>query len=221
MHRFKLRSSDRLRTLRPGRTGVALWALCLLGACGQVEEAPPATESGTQAQPESLPALESVEVAGVQLEPRSMVDDRVSLLMPEGLALMDSEALAFKYPSDRRPTDVYTDESGGLNVIVNHTAEAMTIAGLDQARQFTEQMFGRMDPTAEWVVSEMRSVQGRDWFYLDFRSTASGVPIRNMMSATSLGGTMLAVTVNMTGDLEAAWAEPAEAILASLQVRGE
>jgi hypothetical protein len=47
------------------------------------------------------------------------------------------------------------------------------------------------------------------------------VPIRNMMSATSLGGTMLAVTVNMTGDLEAAWAEPAEAILASVQVRGE
>lgn len=215
MHPTERRPSLHSSTLRQGQAGLAGLALCLLAACGQVEEAP------VEDEPEPLPVLESIEVAGISLEPRSMVDERVALLMPAGLDLMDAEALAYKYPSDRRPTEVYTDESGGLNLIVNHTAEAMNLAGLDQARQFTEEMFGRMDPTAEWVASEMRSVQGRDWFYLDFRSTASGVPIRNMMSATSLGGTMLAVTVNMTGDLEAAWAEPAEAILASVQVRGE
>ena len=195
--------------------GGALAALCLASACGGAEEAPEADA------PEPPPPLESVEIAGVRLEPRTMVSDQVSLLMPVGLELMDAETLAFKYPSDPRPTEVYTDETGLLNLIVNHTAEAMTPEGLDQARQFTEQMFGKMDPTVEWIASEMRTVQGRDWFHLDFRSTASGYSIRNMMSATSLDGTMLMVTVNMTDNLEPAWAETAGAVLASVQVRGD
>ena len=207
-------------TPRQVRAGFVGLMLCLFSACGQVEETAP-EEAHAEGGSAPLPALKSIEIAGVLLEPRSVADERVSLLMPAGFERMDAEAIAYKYPSETRPMEVYTDESGGLNVIVNHTAEVMTLAGLDQARQFTEEMFGRMDPTAEWVASEMRSVRGRDWFYLDFRSTASGVPLRNMLSATSLSGTMLAVTVNMTGDLEAAWAKPAEAILASVQVHGE
>lgn len=215
MHRSAVRSSIHRSPSNRRRAGWILAALCAVSACGGEAEPDPVGNA------EPLPALESVEVAGIHLEPRSMVEGRVSLLMPAGLELMDEEALAFKYPSDRRPTQVYTDESGMLNLIVNHTAESMAAEGLDQARQFTEEMFGKMDPTAEWVASEMRTVQGREWFYLDFRSTASGLPIRNMMAATSLGGTMLMVSANMTDALEADWVAPVEAVLASVQVRGE
>jgi hypothetical protein len=193
-------------------------ALCLLGACGGAG-ADPQAEAAQVPAAEPPPPLESVEVAGVRLEPRSMVDGRVSLLVPEGFELLDEETLALKYPSQPRPTQVYSDASGGVNLIVKHTDEVLAAKGLDEARLFTQRMLGNMDPGLEWVSSELRTVQGREWFTLDYRSMSSGVALRNMLSATSFEGTMLMVTINLTGELEAEWAEPASAVLASVQVR--
>ncbi len=178
-------------------------ALCLLGACGGAG-ADPQAEAAQVPAAEPPPPLESVEV---------------SLLVPEGFELLDEETLALKYPSQPRPTQVYSDASGGVNLIVKHTDEVLAAKGLDEARLFTQRMLGNMDPGLEWVSSELRTVQGREWFTLDYRSMSSGVALRNMLSATSFEGTMLMVTINLTGELEAEWAEPASAVLASVQVR--
>ena len=57
----------------------------------------------------------------VQLEERSVLGGKVVLLLPVTFELMGEEMLRLKYPAERRPTVVYTNPAGSVNVALNHT----------------------------------------------------------------------------------------------------
>ncbi len=60
----------------------------------------------------ALPLL-SLTIAQIELETKSILNDRVEIKVPSEFDFMSEDMMKLKYPSERRPTVVYTNESGG------------------------------------------------------------------------------------------------------------
>lgn len=157
-------------------------------------------------------------VEGITLKPMKVIDGRLSLLIPDGFTVMTDDLLRVKYPTDNRPTLVYTNENGSVNVAINHTQNRMAMSQLDEARQAMEAAFQKVHPTAKWYEKGPKTINGRDWQTLNLETTAIDTQIRNMMVFTSSDNRMLMTSVNITKELEGQWLKAGEAIVESLVV---
>ena len=131
---------------------------------------------------------------------------------------MSEEMLVVKYPSERRPALVLTNEEGSVNIAFNHTASALAPEQLEEAWKAMDQMFRGNYPGAEWFRSEITEIKGRPWFVLELRTPAADTDIRNLMLGTSLDGRLLIVAVNMTKGLEQEWLPLAQQIVESIEI---
>ena len=165
----------------------------------------------------TLPALAQPAEA---LTPKVLLGGTVQVLVPAGFAPMSQELLRVKYPSTRRPTLVYSNASGSINLALNHTANPLQPNQLAEMHQAMETMFKRLYPSAVWFQSGLKTINGRAFFLLDLRTPALDTEIRNLMVGTSLQGRLLLITFNVTQQHEARWLPTAQKILASIKVNG-
>jgi hypothetical protein len=195
-------------------------ALILLIGLAGCRDQPSATSEDHNAVNGTIETKASEErsVGDVILSPMTVAEGRLSLLIPKDFSLMDEDMLQVKYPSERRPTHVYTNKRGSVNIAVNHTSNRMQPTDLPIAHKQFESMFRNLYPSATWFTCEMVTINDREWFALDLRTPAIDTEIRNIMAGTSVEGRLLMVSVNITKELEDTWLEPAAAIIASLHV---
>lgn len=67
-------------------------------------------------------------LSGSKLEAKSVMNGKLSVLLPAGFTLMGLEMLKAKYPIEgHRPTEVYTNEEGTINTAFNHTQNQCSI----------------------------------------------------------------------------------------------
>jgi hypothetical protein len=161
----------------------------------------------------SLPAI-----GGVTLAERSLLGDRLTLLVPESFTRMGDEMLRRKYPSERRPTLVLTNREGSVNVAVNHTQDALQPSQIAEAHASLEQTFRRVYPSARWERSEVVSLGGRDFFVLDLRTPSMDTEVRNIMAGTSLDGRLLLIAFNCTREMETEWGAVGQRIVESARL---
>lgn len=162
--------------------------------------------------------LTATTVQGVALQPKSAINGKLSLLIPEEFTVMSEEMLSLKYPSSRRPTLVYTNEAGSVNVAINHTQDRMPPASIAAFHRQMDGTFRSLYPSAQWFDSRMTQINGRSWMLLHFRTPAIDTEVRNLMVGTSLDGRLLIVSANITRELEDQWLAPAEAIIQSVRI---
>jgi hypothetical protein len=151
--------------------------------------------SSTTQEPTSR--LQQTTVGGVTLKPSNPIPG-LELLLPEGFSEMDESMIATKYPATNRPTVVYTDETGAINVAINHTQSKISPNQLEQLHQQLDTSIRQSQPNANWMFSGFQHYHGRKWTQLEFQSTAADTKIHNMMLATSAQGRMLAISFNCT-----------------------
>jgi hypothetical protein len=165
------------------------------------------------------PQLSETTIGDIVLKPKTVIDGKLLLLVPEEFSEMDEETLKFKYPSERRPTLVYTNESGSINVAVNHTKDRMLQSEIGAFHKQMDGMFRNLYPSATWFNSGVIDINGRHWLTLNLRTPAIDTEIRNIMVGTSVDERLLLVSFNVTKELENQWLGPAETIIQSLRVR--
>ncbi len=152
------------------------------------------------------------------LETRSLLGGAVEVLVPAGFDVMSDELLRFKYPSERRPTLVYTNAAGSVNLALHHTPTPLQPAQLAQVHAAMEAMFKQAYPSAVWFQSGLIEINGRAFFLIDFRTPALDTEVRNMLVGTALRGRLLLISFNATKGLEARWVPVGRQILASIRL---
>ncbi len=180
-------------------------ALMLCAGCGK----PPATSangsrpsSGPSAQPASQ--LEPLTVDDVNLKPANPIPG-LEILIPESFTKMDEAMLQAKYPNANRPTLVFTNEDGTINLAINHTSSSVAPNQLEQLHQQLDTSIRQAQPKANWMFSGFQHYHGRKWTQLEFQSDAVDTKIHNMMIATSAQGRMLAISFNCTDAHAGKW----------------
>jgi len=155
----------------------------------------------------------------VALTPRTVLGGTVQVLVPVDFAPMREDLLRVKYPSERRPSLVYTNPSASVNLALHHTNTPLHPHQLAEAHTAMDAMFKRLYPAATWFQSGLTTINGRSFFLLDLRTPALDTEVRNLMTGTSLHGRLLLISFNVTKEREAHWLPTAQKILTSIQIR--
>lgn len=123
---------------------------------------------------------------------RSLLDGRVSMLVPADFAPMPKALIARKYPAGSAPNYVLTNHDATVNI-------AYDIKPLDvRPNQMNELLASLRQQMTYGTIrsSGIRRLNGYDYVIMEFDVTVGGDDIRNVMAMSSLGGKLLAVSYN-------------------------
>lgn len=155
----------------------------------------------------------------IDLETKSLLNDKVELKIPKDFDIMSEELLKLKYPSERRPTLVYSNESGGINVALNLTQNQASQELIPAYKDNFVQTFKNLYPSAEWKDSGVKTINGRKVGYLELVTPAIDTEIYNLMFFTDLDGKLLLCTFNCTKKSIDKWTPTTKEIMNSLKIK--
>lgn len=165
-----------------------------------------------------LPLL-SVAPDKVDFTTKSLLEDKIELKIPKDFDIMSEELIKLKYPSDRRPTLVYSNETGEINVALNLTDNK---ANQDLIEPYVENLvttFKNMYPSAKWKDSGTKVINGKKVGYLKLITPAIDTKIYNVLFFTDLDGKLLLCTFNCTEKNIKKWGTAGDEIMNSLQIK--
>ncbi len=147
----------------------------------------------------------------------TILNKRLKVFIPSGFALMDEVTLKARYPIEgRRPTEVYTNTEGTINIAFNHTQTRGGITDLPQFKQVFERQFNQ--PGINFRKSELKPINGTDFIILEFITSSPDGEVYNRMFITSLENRLLMGTFNCTVTHLQEWQPIADKIVNSLEV---
>ncbi len=155
----------------------------------------------------------------IELEKRKILNDKVEILLPKEFEIMSEDMMKTKYPSERRPTLVYTNETGGINVAFNHTTSKASQQQIDAYKDNFVSMFRNLYPSAEWKGTGVKEINGRKVGYMELVTPAIDTKIYNLMFFTDLDGRLLLCTFNCVDKEQKNWTESAKQIMNSLTIK--
>jgi hypothetical protein len=155
----------------------------------------------------------------VELESKLLLDGKIELKIPEDFGVMEEAMMKIKYPMESRPTLVYTNESGGINVALNHTQNKANQDMITAYKDNLVQTFKNVYPSAKWKDSGVKEINGRKVGYMELVTPAIDTEIYNLLFFTDLDGRLLLCTFNCTKKDMKEWIPVGEEIMNSLVVK--
>ncbi len=163
--------------------------------------------------------LVSWTISTLELEKRKILNDKIEILIPREFEEMSEDMMKLKYPSERRPTLIYTDKTGGINVAFNYTTNRASQQQMDSFKESFVSTFKNLYPSAEWKGTGVKEINGRKVGYLELINPAIDTKIYNLMFFTDLDGRLLLCTFNCVDEKQKEWAESANQIMNSLTLK--
>ena len=155
----------------------------------------------------------------IDLEIKSLLNDKVELKIPKDFDIMSEELMKLKYPSDRRPTLVYSNESGGINVALNLTQNQASQQLIPAYKDNLVKTFKNLYLSSEWKDSGIKTINGKEVGYLELVTPAIDTEIYNLIFFTDLDGKLLLCTFNCTKKSIDQWTPTAKEIMNSLKIK--
>jgi hypothetical protein len=155
----------------------------------------------------------------IELVKRNILKGKVEVLLPKDFEVMPDEMVRIKYNSDTRPTLVYSDKTGEVNVAFDHSAYKATQQQMGAFKDNFVSSFKQMHPSAEWKASGVQEINGRKIGFLELITPATDTRIYNLIFFTDLEGRLLLCTFNCVAGKHKEWMDQAHQIMKSLSVR--
>ena len=111
---------------------------------------------------------------------RTVLNKRVSVILPEKFFIMAKELAEKKYPSVNRPGEIYTNSETTINFSLTYTKDAATNEGIPEIKDILQQAIMRMHPASVIIDSEVIDVSGLNIAYFDFVTPAIDIDIYNV-----------------------------------------
>ncbi len=162
--------------------------------------------------------LLSATIFTIELETKTLLNGKINLKIPKSFEIMSEEMLKVKYPSERRPTLVYTNESGEINVALNLTQSKAAQNIISTYKDKFVETFKNAYPSAKWKDKDVKEINGRKVGYLELITPAIDTEIYNLMFFTDVDGKLLICSFNCTKKNIPEWTSLAKEIMNSLKV---
>jgi len=175
--------------------------------------------SNAEPAPEESTSQFVIDGQTVQLETVSELSDKVSLLIPKTFGIMSEEVAKIKYPSGNRPSVIYTDDSGSVNIALNYTQTQVSSTELEAVLDSMKESLESFYPTAQWLRSEVRTINDKDVGVLELITPVAETDIYNLMWFTDVDGQLLIATFNCTKEQIDDWKPVGETILNSFKLQ--
>lgn len=166
----------------------------------------------------NLDLLEGQAHGEISLNQKVVLSGKAMMLLPNMFELMDLNILASKYPiTGHRPTEVYTNKEGTINIALNYTQNKAEEKDLPSLKKTMESQFNQ--PNIEFIQSSLLRINGRQYVQLEFITPASDTRIYNLLQITSLEGRLAMFTFNCTEYLRKDWETTGKEIMRSIEMK--
>ena len=155
----------------------------------------------------------------IELENKTILNAALEIKIPKGFDIMAEELMELKYPSQRRPTLVYSNKSGGINVGFNLTLQKADQNIIEQYLGVFESSFKNAYPSAEWISAGIKIINGRKIGCLEMITPAMDTKIYNLIFFSDLNEKLLLCTFNCTEKDKSQWEEAAHEIMNSFLLK--
>lgn len=155
----------------------------------------------------------------IELENVSILPQKVDIYIPKSFSIMSEEMAKIKYPSEERPTIIYTNESGSINIGLKIAKSNTTDSQIKDYTDVIKKSYKNLYPSAQWFDSGVKKVDGKNVGYLELLTPAIDTEIYNLIYLTELDGKLLLLTFNCTKEKMNDWKPIAKNIMASLQFK--
>ncbi|AKF92346.1 hypothetical protein J5TS2_16650 [Brevibacillus halotolerans] len=166
-------------------------------------------------------ALVKIDGEMISFAERSLLEDKLSIPMPKAFTPMSPETAALKYPSERRPTLIYTNSTGSINVAINHTQTRLTDAEMKEFTAAMVHLLRKTQKLLQWHGDDVVEVNGKPIGYCEFLTPAYNVNLYNFMFFTELDGKALLCTFNCTEDEMDDWRLVARGMMEAVVIHSD
>lgn len=208
------------RTIYVDATGASIpqksLADMMAAAAGtMMPEAPKRIDVPTDPNP-----LAPTTVEGIDLAPRSFLNDRVTLLVPVDFQEMDEAQRKSVYALTQDISQALTNEANTVKIGLGQGSGTMPLMMLPlMAGTIKESMKARpKDSGEEWIDTRLLQIHGRDWIVNEFRAGTADTKIYSQMALGSLDGRAFTIRLDCSVQEEAKWRAVGNAIIASLRI---
>ena len=154
----------------------------------------------------------------IELELTNLLNNKVSILIPKSFNIMSEEMSKLKYPSENRPSLIYTNEDGSINVAFNHTTSKTTNSNISQYKDYLKGTFKNLYPSATWYGDGTLKLNGKNVGFLELLTPAIDTKVYNLIFFTELENRLLLVTFNCTEEEMKDWKPIAKEIMNSITI---
>ncbi len=110
-----------------------------------------------------------------------ILDEKLSVLIPESFEEMSKEDAKIKYASPEIPKIIFTSECGSVNFTFDHIEAPFYESMIEEAEEELFEMVKFTYPEAKFFDNGIRSINGKKVVFLDFTSSAPDGEIYNLM----------------------------------------
>lgn len=146
-----------------------------------------------------------------------LLDGAMRMLLPQTFKLMSKEMAKRKYPSEHRPSVIYTTSNARINIAINHTMNPLPEDELSDFKQAMIQMLRRTQKLTKWYGDHEFSINGKPVATCEFLTPAVNANLYNLILFASLEDRALMCTFNCTDEELDDWKPVALAMMKSIQ----
>jgi hypothetical protein len=165
----------------------------------------------------------------IEFDTKALLGNQVELKIPKGFMIMPEEMAKLKYIPERRPTLIYSNETGAVSVTLNVTNTRATQAEMPVLKENLLNTYRRPYVGAREKWDGLRAINGRQVGFIEFGTpssqntvygtSASGFSSYNLIFFTDFRGRLLLCTVVCTNNDAEQWKQVAKEIMASLKIK--
>lgn len=172
-----------------------------------------------EASPTSSQTVSGQADPKMEYEKKSIISDKVEILVPKSFTIMPEEMAKMKYPSEKRPTLIYSDKEGSVNLAFNYTTSQITDKDIPSFEPQIKKQFENLYPSATWYKDTVLTINNKKVGVLELLTPATDTKIYNLMFFIELEGKLLMSTFNCTENQMEEWKPVANEIMQSLKIK--
>lgn len=191
-----------------------LLVLLITTACSST----PVIQNGDTSKTGLLVASEQT-TRKIELEKRSIISNKVEISLPKNFTIMSEDMAKLKYPSERRPTLIYTDEEASINVAFNYMTTIITDKEISLFKEATKKNLENVYPSATWLEDTVVMIHNKNVGKLEVITPAVDTKVYNLIFFMELEGKLLMASFNCTENQMQEWQPIAHEIVESIKIK--
>ncbi|MEJ9214972.1 hypothetical protein P4S83_10790 [Aneurinibacillus thermoaerophilus] len=154
----------------------------------------------------------------IPFEEKNLLENKVKIPLPKTFTIMSPEMASLKYPSERRPELIYTNETASINMAFSHTQNPLNDTDMGAFKNSMVQILRQTQPLARWFEEGIRNVNGKNIGFCEFLAPSFDANIYNLLFFVELEGRALLCIFNCVEEEMKSWKPIARGIMDSLKI---
>lgn len=154
----------------------------------------------------------------IYFERRSLAKNTITMMLPKNFATLSPDIAKKKYPSEQRPENILTDETGTINLMFRYMEGEESSATIENFRNQIFGMMKRVNPGIKEQEVGAVDVSGEKIAYVEFSNPAMDGKLYNLMFYLVVKGQPLMGSFNCRSKEMKYWRKVAFEMMQSIEI---